>query len=231
MKKILPVILVIAIAGVVYWKTRPSPFNTGNPLVASEARVELLAGLNTQELPSGWVHREFLTVSPAEYEMVEEDGKKVLRCTTDNSASIFARDTAIPLATHPILSWRWKVVQAIESDVDEAITEGDDHPVRFFLTFSNENGDRNAMEIIWSNKKYAPGDYKIIGSFYHYVANGLDTNVGKWFDQTVDLRQLYKDIGGTGTPTLETLGFFCDSDNTGSKSEGMFSDVVLSAGS
>lgn len=117
----------------------------------------------------------------------------------------------------------------IDSDTDEATREDDDHPIRLFLTFSNENGDSSAMEIIWSNKIYAPGDYKIIGDFYHYVANGLYSNVGNWFDQTVDLRQLYSDIGGTGIPTLETLGFFCDSDNTATKSEGMFSDVVLSA--
>ena len=84
------------------------------------------------------------------------------------------------------------------------------------------------MEIIWSNKKYAPGDYKIIGDFHHYVANGLNENIGKWHSQTVDLRQIYSDIGGTGTPTLQVLGFFCDSDNTGAQSEGFFRDVRLS---
>ena len=229
MKKILLILVLITVAAAVYWKTRPSPFDTGDPLLASGDSVALLAGLNTEELPSGWVHRKFMTVSPADYQMVEDDGKSVLRCSTDNSASIFARDTAIPLDTLPMLSWRWKVTQPINSDVDESTHEGDDHPVRFYLTFSNENGERRSMEIIWSNKKYASGDYKIIGNFYHYVANGLNSNVGKWFDQKVDLRQLYKDIGGTGTATLETLGFFCDSDETATKSEALVSDVVLSA--
>ena len=228
MKKCLLAIIFVAVAGMVYWKMRPSPFNTDNPLTASDAPVELLSDLNTEELSSGWVHRKFLTIKPADYQMTEENGVPVLRCTTNNTASILARDTFIPVDNYPVLSWRWKVVQAIESDIDEATVDGDDHPVRLFLVFSNENGDRNAMEIIWSNKKYLPGDYKIIGNFYHYVANGLDKNIGKWFDQTVDLRQIYKDIGGTGTPTLEALGFFCDSDNTDGKSLGMFSDVVLS---
>ena len=229
MKKTVLAILIVVIAGVIYWQTRPSPFNTGNPLSAGDAPVALLADLHTQELPAGWVHRKFLTVTAADYEMAQENGAPALRCVTNDSASILARDTAIPLSTHPILSWRWKVMQPVNSDIDEATREGDDHPVRLFLTFSNENSDRRAMEIIWSNKKYVPGDYKIIGDFYHYVANGLNENAGKWFDQTVDLRQIYSDIGGTGTPTLETLGFFCDTDNTGTSSEGMFSDVVLSS--
>ena len=233
MKKVVIAILVVVLAGVIagvlYWQSRSSSFVTGDPLTGDDTRLELLAGLDTQELPSGWVHRKFLTVTAADYDIAQDNGVPVLRCVTDDSASILARDTAIPLSTHPILSWRWKVVQPIDSDIDEATREGDDHPVRLFLIFSNEEGDRNAMEIIWSNRKYAPGDYKIIGDFYHFVANGLQENTGKWFDQAVDLRQIYSDIGGTGTPTLETLGFFCDSDNTGTSSEGLFSDVVLSS--
>jgi hypothetical protein len=159
----------------------------------------------------------------------EEEGARVLRCTTNNSASILARDTKISVDGLPILSWRWKVTQPIESDVDEATENGDDHPLRLFLRFSNEEGEIRGTEIIWSNKKYTPGDYKIIGSFYHYVANGLNENTQQWHNQTVDLRQLYRDIGGTGAATLETLGFFCDSDNTGARSDGFFSDLVLSA--
>lgn len=229
MKKILLPVLLVAAAGMAYWVTRPSPFNTGEPLLAGDKPIELLTELDTKDLPAGWAHRKFMTVSAAEYQLIEEEGASVLRCTTNNSASILARDTSIPLSSHPLLSWRWKVIQPIESNTDESTEEGDDHPIRLFLAFSNENNDRRAMEVIWSNKKYVPGDYKIIGDFYHYVANGLNKNVGKWFDHELDLRDIYNDIGGTGTPTLETIGFFCDSDNTGSKSEGLFSDIVISA--
>lgn len=221
-------VLIVVVAGATYWIIRPSSFDTNAPLIASNGPIELLTDLNTQALTPGWVHRKFMTVSAADYQLVDEEGESALRCTTDNSASILARDTNISLNTHPILSWSWKVVEPIISDIDEATEEGDDHPVRLFLVFSNENSDRNAMEIIWSNKKYEPGDYKIIGSFYHYVANGLPENVGTWHTQKVDLRNIYNDIGGTGTPTLETIGFFCDSDNTGGKSEGLFRNVVLS---
>jgi len=99
--------------------------------------------------------------------------------------------------------------------------------VRFYLRFSNDTGETKGAEIIWSNKKYAPGEYKIIGTFYHLVANGLNENVGAWHDQTVDLRQLYSDIGGTGAARLQVLGFFCDSDNTGASSEGFFRRITL----
>ena len=220
-------VAILAVGG--WWVSRSSGFDTDSPLVENGSPIALLEGLDTDNLPSGWVHRKFLTVKAADYELIQEDGTSTLRCSTSNSASIFARDTQISVDAMPMLSWQWKVTQPIESDVDEATKEGDDHPARFFLVFSNDTGARKAMEIIWSNKKYAPGDYKIIGEFFHYVANGLDENVGAWHSQTVDLRQIYADIGGTGQATLQTLGFFCDSDNTGSKSEAIFRHVVLSA--
>ena len=166
----------VAAAIALYWFTKPSPFNTNNPLLAKQGPIDLLADLDTDDLPEGWAHRKFLTVKPADYRMTEEDGEPVLRCSTNNSASILARDTEIPLSSHSVLSWRWRVTTPIDSDTDESTKEGDDHPIRFFITFSNENSDRSAMEVIWSNKKYQPGDYKIIGDFYHYVANGLEEN-------------------------------------------------------
>lgn len=189
-----------------------------------------MADLDTDDLGDGWRERTFFRITPTDYRLEDEDGVATLRCTTDHSGSILARDTDISVADLPILSWRWIVTEPIQSDLDEDTEEGDDHPLRFYLQFSNQDDDTWGAEIIWSNQKYAPGDYKIIGSFHHYVANGLDENVGQWFDQTLDLRQLFADIGGIGTPTLQTIGFFCDSDNTGSSSAGAFRDVVLMPG-
>ncbi|MEP5154001.1 DUF3047 domain-containing protein [Planktotalea sp.] len=229
MKKLLIALAILTVGAGVYWQTRPSLFESGTPLTANNGAIDLLAELNTDALSDGWFHRTFFTANAANYQMTLESGAPALRCTTDNSASILARNTEIPLSELNILSWRWKVDQPIESNVDEDTKDGDDHPLRFFVRFSNEDGDIRAAEIIWSNKKYAPGEYKIIDGFYHYVANGLHENTKVWHDHSLDLRQLYTDIGGKGEATLQTLGFFCDSDNTGAKSDGVFADIHLSA--
>lgn len=232
MKKLMIIMAACAALGLAYWvysTTRPPFFETATPLAAKTGPVDLLADLDPKNLGPGWRERSFFRVTPADYTLSQQDGKAVLRCTTDNSASILARDTDIDLNDLPILSWSWQVTQPIESDVDEATQAGDDHPLRFYARFSNPQGETRGMEIIYSNRKYAPGDYKIIGSFYHYVADGLAENVGTWSDHSVDLRQIYGDIGGIGAARLETLGFFCDSDNTGAQSAGMFRDVILSA--
>jgi len=223
-------IAAILVAGIAAYKgTRPAFWDTDTPLVANTGQIDLLADLDTNDLGNGWKERTFFRITPTRYHMTQEDGAPALQCMTHNSGSILARDTDIALSDLPMLSWQWKVVQPIRSDIAEDTKEGDDHPLRFYLQFVNETGETKGTEIIWSNKIYAPGDHKIIGTFHHLVANGLDENVGDWHDQTVDLRQLYRDIGGTGTPRLNVLGFFCDSDNTGGDSEGFFRNITLSA--
>lgn len=211
-----------------YSWSRPPFWETGTPRVAQAGPINLLDDLDTDNLGDGWKERRFFRIAPTQYKVTEEGGAPLLQCRTHNSGSILARDTDIALDDLPILSWQWKVTTPIRSTVDEDLEKGDDHPLRFYLQFSNEVGETKSAEIIWSNQKYAPGDYKIIGTFHHLVANGLEENVGVWHHQTVDLRQLYSDIGGSGTPRLQVLGFFCDSDNTGGDSDGFFREVVLS---
>ena len=222
------VLIAIAIYAA-YLALRPPFWETDNPLLAGTGSIDLLNDLDTDNLAAGWKERTFFNITPTRYQISEEDGVSALRCATNGSGSILARDTDIALKDLPMLSWQWKVTVPISSDVDEEKEEGDDHPLRFYLQFSNDAGETKGAEIIWSNKKYVPGDYKIIGSFHHLVANGLDENVGVWHDQKVDLRQLYSDIGGNGAARLEVLGFFCDTDNTGAKSDGYFRNIMLSA--
>lgn len=227
--KVVASVFILATGYAVYTFLRPPFWETDNPLVAGAGPIKLLDDLDTNNLGGGWKERIFFRITPTQYKMTEESGAPALRCSTHNSGSILARDTDIALNDLPTLSWQWKVTLPIKSTVDEDSEDGDDHPLRFYLRFSNEVGETKSAEIIWSNRIYAPVDYKIIGTFHHLVANGLDENVGVWHDQTVDMRQLYSEFGGTGTPRLQVLGFFCDSDNTGTESDGFFREIVLSS--
>lgn len=222
--------LILVSAGFLTYNTLKPPFwETNQPLQASSGPVDFLEDLDTNNVGNGWKERTFFRITPTQYTMTEEDGAPALRCTTDHSGSILARDADIALSDLPFLTWEWKVIEPISSGIDEDTRDGDDHPLRFYLRFTNDAGESKGAEIIWSNQKYEAGDYKIIGSFYHLVANGLDENIGAWHAQSVDLRKLYSDIGGTGTARLDVLGFFCDSDNAGGTSDGYFRDVQLSA--
>ena len=178
--------------------------------------------------PSGWQHRTFWTRPAMQLDLAQKDGVDALRCETDGGGSIFGRNTDVAIADFPVLAWAWYVEVPIESDVDERTSEGDDHPIRLFIRFQDEDAEEHAVEIIWSNKLFSPGDYKYIGDFPHYVANGHDENIGRWYREQVNLLEIYKDTTKRNDqPKVKFIAVFCDSDDTGGRSVAYISDVRL----
>ena len=81
------------------------------------------------------------------------------------------------------------------------------------------------MEIIWGNTLKA-GDYKYIGQFPHYVAGGGDENTNRWFEEEVNLLEIYHKVWPDQRPAKMTeIGLFCDSDDTDTRSVSYFANV------
>ncbi len=223
--------------GVVGWAAYSyfNPSAESNPIVA-KAGAESMVVLPWQSVGDymnpnlGWVHTQFWMVQPMRLSYGEMLGKPALKCETNSTASMLTRTTDIEVGDFPILAWDWLIDFPISASADEATEAGDDHPARLFLKMEDREGGEYAFEIIWSNQKYKPGDYKYIGDFAHYVANGLDENAGVWQHQEVDLMQIYRDVFGRDDyPILKTIGVMCDSDNTGARSVAYFADVQMQA--
>lgn len=179
-------------------------------------------------LPSGWKHRTFWTRPAMQLDLVQKDGMAALRCETDGSGSIFGRYTDVALTDYPVLGWAWYVEVPIDSAVDERTKEGDDHPVRLYIRFQDADAEDHAVEIIWSNKLFSPGDYKYIDGFPHYVANGRNENVGRWHQEQVDLLEIYQaSTKRNDMPKVKFIAIFCDSDDTDGHSVAYISDVHL----
>ena len=70
------------------------------------------------------------------------------------------------------------------------------------------------MEVIWGNR-LKPGDFKYIGGFPHFVADGGDDRVGQWLHEKIDLERIYAEIWKDAAPAhLVDVAVFCDSDDT-----------------
>jgi hypothetical protein len=183
-------------------------------------------------LPDGWRHRAFFRTDPMQISFVSKEGRPSIRLATHNSGSMLYRFTDLSLDQYPTLGWDWFVEQPIASDVDETTKAGDDHPARLYLKFRSASGETHAMEIIWGNRKLRAGDWKYLESFWsrssfpHYVARGGDENAGRWHDEKVDLRALYrKNWGDPAGASLQEVALFCDTDATGARSVAYFSAV------
>ena len=198
-------------------RNRDQPVNpviaTGQPLVTL---MDFSQGFSLNALPPGWIHRKFWTHPAMQLSFVTKDGVPALRCETTAGGSIFGRWTGVNIVDYPQLAWRWYVETPIASAIDERTPAGDDHPIRWFLAFTDSEGHDHHAEIIWGNKLLKRGDWKVIGTFVHYVADGGDANIGQWRDETADLVAIYRKASGrTDTARLTQLAIFCDSDDTG----------------
>ncbi len=232
-RRIVLIVIVLLTGGVVaYWLMRPASMDRRDLIVGSDApAVRVLpfaTPIDLDRLPPGWTHRRFRFTKPMQLSFVTFEGKDALRCQTDDSGSLLLRATDIAPADYPVLTWEWFVERPVSGEVDEATPEGDDHPVRLFVEFTDPQGGLHPAEIIWSNARYAPGDYKVIGTFQHLVADGLAANTGKWRKEMADLPALYAHVSGrTDMGRLTTIGLFCDTDNTGGSSIAYTSDVTV----
>jgi len=189
--------------------------------------MDFSAPFSLDPLPAGWYHRTFWTRWPMQMAFVVKDGVPALRFETRSTASMLFRHVDLDLADYQFLIWRWYIEQPIESPLDEHAREEDDHPARLFLVFRTAAGEERRMEIIWGNKLKA-GDYKYVGGFPHYVADGGDEKIRQWRSEQVDLREIYGHIWRDGAPAhLIDIAIFCDSDETHGHSVSYFADVKV----
>jgi hypothetical protein len=188
-------------------------FPDGSPVFSIMSFSEPLV---LDPLPAGWYHRRFWRHGPMDISFAIKEGTPAIRLATSDTASMLFRHVDVPLDEYPILSWRWFVEKGIESELDELTLGGDDHPARFFIVLEAPDGEPHQMEIIWGNRSLGAGDYKNIGSFPHYVANGGRENLGQWHDEEVDLSEIYDELWGdpVGVRMID-IALFCDSDETG----------------
>jgi Protein of unknown function (DUF3047) len=189
--------------------------------------MDLSSPFSLEPLPAGWYHRTFWTRGPMQMAFAVKDGVPSLRLETRSTASMLFRHVDLDLADYRFLVWRWYIQQPIESSLDEHTREGDDHPARLFLVFQTATGEERRMEIIWGNQLKA-GDYKYIGGFPHYVADGGDENIRQWRTAEVDLQEVYRHIWSDAAPAhLIDIAIFCDSDETHGHTVSYFADVKL----
>jgi Protein of unknown function (DUF3047) len=229
--------VVLGVVGYFAFQRLTSPPAAVNPVLAgggpSVALMDFSQPFSLSPPAAGWWHLNFITKPEMKLSFVEKEGMKALRCETSASGSIFGRHTDIDLGTFPTLTWSWLIETPVVSAIAETESKGDDHPARFMVQFTDAEKSVHYMEIIWSNGAFKPGQWKYIGSFAHYVANGGDARTGentkRWFAEKVNLMDLYRTATKrTDTPRLTNLAIFCDTDDTGGKSVAYFGKAELS---
>ncbi len=199
---------------------------------------------------SGWQPLTFPNISRhTQYQLVEVDGRRVVRATSDSSASGLIFRTRIDPTQYPVIRWRWKV-SGIYADGDARTKAGDDYPARLYVAFAFDPARASwweklrrkaaqvfysgplpgsALNYIWANK--LPEGQIVTNAFSPQtrmvaVESG-EGRKGQWVTEQRNILADYRKAFGHNPPPIVGIGIMTDSDNTGSSATAWYGDIEL----
>ena len=177
----------------------------------------------------GWEEKSF--AGNTTYELVDNDGRKVLKAVSDKAASGLFKEVDIDLKQYPILRWSWKV-EGVLAKGDAFTKEGDDYPARIYIVFPaflfwNTRG----INYIWANKlskgQAVPNAYadKVI----MLAVESGPSKTGQWVSEERNVYEDFKKLFGEEPPALGAVAIMTDTDNTDGHAVAYYGDITLSA--
>lgn len=203
-----------------------------------------------QPLPAGWQPLTFDKIDRhTRYELVTDDGIRVVRATSDAAASGLIRRIGIDPKEYPVVQWRWKIANVIEKS-DVTHKAGDDYPARIYITFEYDPASAGlieaakyraaralfgadtpyrALSYIWERK--APRGSVVPNPYTDWammvvVRNGGD-EVGRWRTETRNIVDDYRKAFGAEPPKISGIAIMTDTDNTAASATAWYGDIVF----
>lgn len=199
-------------------------------------------------LPSGWqswiIHPNKV---PTEYALTEVDRRLVLHARADSSAS----GLYMPLEKRAPgkVRWSWKTRDVI-AEADNAKGAREDSPLRLFVAF---DGDKSQLplkdqlmdemarlvsgrEMPYATLMYIWGAKRPAGTIVSnphtdrirmIVVDSGREHANQWRCHERDLREDYRRAFGKDPGALLAIGVMTDTDNTKSRAEAWYGDIVL----
>jgi hypothetical protein len=199
------------------------------------------------EPPPGWSR---FVVSPfatkSDYRLVTSNPGLALEGRADGSASGFYRRIRIDPARHPVIEWRWRVLQA-PAEVDPRVPARDDSPARVIVAFHGDlkrldfgeklalrlykalTGEKMPYAIImysWSNA--APAGTVVANDETGKIQTIVVENggrVGEWRELRRNVLEDYRTVFGEEPWDIVGVGVMTDARNTREKARAQYGDI------
>lgn len=204
---------------------------------------------DTSETDSTWVMMEVRSKNLTNYSLVKNQGKKVIKATSNDAAGGLIYLTRIDPNEYPIIEWRWKVDGIIEKG-NYRKKDGDDYAARIYITFDYDKsnlsfGDRikyfaiktftsyqiplRALNYIWANQAekgtIAPNPFTDWVYMIATQSGGLKS--GQWIVETQNILEDYRQAFGENPPDITGVAIMTDSDNTGGSATAYYGDIIF----
>ena len=207
----------------------------------------LARSLDFGQKEAGWAHRPLSKLKrDTVYTLAQEDGRTVLHGAADGAASLYVallKAAGVPAA----LSWRWKT-DALVPGADNRDSKREDAPLRVLVAFDGdhatlpkaEQGRFNrarklsGRDLPYAVLMYIWSDHVALESVLPsahtsqvkmlVVASGA-SGLGQWQSVRRNIADDYRRAYGAEPGRVLGVAVMTDTDNTGAKAVGQYSDI------
>lgn len=175
------------------------------------------------------------------YSLLEYKGRIALKATSDHSASGLVIKKQIDLVKTPYINWSWLAEKKLPL-LDEHSKSGDDYIARVYVVIDGGMifWNTKSLTYVWSSNqsKGQVWDNAFAGSNVKMISvRGRDAKTGQWYSEK---RNVYQDLieyfGDKGSEKanlkayryIDMTAIMTDTDNSGSKAESYYGDIVFS---
>lgn len=228
----------------------------GTPAARAEDALPLtpFSSAHGEQPPEPWHFSGLPNKVPTRFEVVQQDGRKVLKVEADQSYGNLVHPVHAPLNASTTLRWRWRVDDFVK-DADLHTRSGDDGAAKIcvFFDFPTERlslGERTRLALarrttgeevpsetlcyVWDIKE-AKGT-ELVNAFTKrirmvIVESGPAASAGAWVPERrnllADYRRAFGEEAGDTVPDIVAVAISADADNTHGHGLAYFSDIDL----
>lgn len=183
----------------------------------------------------------------SQYALVESSPAVVLEGRADGSASGFYRRIRIDPVHHPVIEWRWRVLQT-PAEVDPRVPARDDSPARVIVAFHGDLkrldfGEKFALRlykaltgekmpyaiIMYSWSSSAPVGTVVAndqtGKIQTIVVENSGGRIGEWRELRRNVLDDYRRAFGEEPWDIVAVGVMTDAKNTNEKARAQYGDI------
>jgi hypothetical protein len=199
-------------------------------------------------VPSGW---NVWTMSKlrglSEYQLVADGGATVLKGHAKDSASGLLHDLDLDIQEHPVLWWRWKVMDLAPSE-----DSPDDSPVRILVNFSGDLSklpfsDRvfydqfrfftgqqlpyAGVMYVWGSKTPRGGTVvnKYTSRIKIIAVESGRGKLGQWLEESRNVAEDYRRLFGEEPGKVVSVGIMTEADGSKRPLEAYYGDIAFRA--
>ena len=180
---------------------------------------------------AGWEQKSFSGTT--NYTIAAEEGRKILKASSNKAASGFFRKIKVDLNKTPVLNWSWKIDNQLKG-LNEQSKQGDDYAARIYVIVDGGFFPWNskAMNYVWSSNQgrgtswsnaYLPKNAKMT------AVRGTQDGPGVWQNEKRNVKQDFKRLYGIDLSRIDAVAVMTDTDNGKGKVTASYGDIFFTA--